>query len=120
MRIAAIDLGSNSLHMVIVETDQAGTFRVIGQEKDMVRLGAGLGRGHLSAETMRRGMDTLRKYKRLAENAGADKVVAVATSAVREAANGEDFLERIGRELGIWPRAISGEEEARLIYLAAL
>ena len=49
-----------------------------------------------------------------------EKILAVATSAVREARNGEDFLERIGRKLGIWPRAISGEEEARLIYLAAL
>jgi exopolyphosphatase/guanosine-5'-triphosphate,3'-diphosphate pyrophosphatase len=120
MKLAAIDLGSNSLHMVLVETDRSGSFRVIGQEKEMVRLGAGLARGRLSAEAMRRGLDTLRKYKRLAENAGADKVVAVATSAVREAANGEDFLERVGRELEIWPRAISGEEEARLIYLAAL
>ena len=44
----------------------------------------------------------------------------MATSAVREARNGEDFLERVGRELGLWPRAVSGEEEARLIYLAAL
>jgi exopolyphosphatase/guanosine-5'-triphosphate,3'-diphosphate pyrophosphatase len=49
-----------------------------------------------------------------------DKVLAVATSAIREAANGEDFLEVVGRETGIWPRAISGDEEARLIYLAAL
>jgi exopolyphosphatase / guanosine-5'-triphosphate,3'-diphosphate pyrophosphatase len=106
--------------MVLVETDRSGAFRVIGQEKDMVRLGAALSKGHLSAETMRRGLDTLRKYKRLAENAGADKIVAVATSAVREAVNGEDFLERVGRELEIWPRAVSGEEEARLIYLAAL
>ena len=121
MRIAAIDLGSNSLHMVLVDTDQAGTFRVIGREKEMVRLGARtLSRGRLSAAATRRGLDVLRKYKRLAETAGADKVLAVATSAVREASNGEDFLETVGRELDIWPRAISGDEEARLIYLAAL
>ena len=47
-------------------------------------------------------------------------MLAVATSAIREATNGEDFLERVGRELGIYPRAVSGDEEARLIYLAAL
>ena len=121
MKIAAIDLGSNSLHMVLVETSRAGAFRVIGRDKEMVRLGARtLARGKLSASAMARGLDVLRKYKRLADSAGAEKVLAVATSAVREAANGEDFLEQIGRELGFWPRAISGDEEARLIYLAAL
>jgi exopolyphosphatase/guanosine-5'-triphosphate,3'-diphosphate pyrophosphatase len=69
---------------------------------------------------MKRGVDTLRRYKRIAETRGADKIVAVATSAVREARNGEDFLERVGRETGIWPKAVSGREEGRLIYLAAL
>jgi exopolyphosphatase/guanosine-5'-triphosphate,3'-diphosphate pyrophosphatase len=121
MRIAAIDLGSNSLHMVLVDTDQAGAFRVIGREKEMVRLGErSLSRGRLTAAAMKRALDVLRKYKRLAESGSADKVLAVATSAVREARNGEEFLETIGRELDIWPRAISGDEEARLIYLAAL
>ena len=121
MRIAAIDLGSNSLHMVMVDTDQGGGFRVVGREKEMVRLGErALSRGRLSAGAIRRAIEVLRKYKRLTESARADKVLAVATSAVREARNGEDFLEQVGRELDIWPRAISGEEEARLIYLAAL
>jgi exopolyphosphatase/guanosine-5'-triphosphate,3'-diphosphate pyrophosphatase len=109
MRIAAIDLGSNSLHMVLVDIDQAGTFRVVGREKEMVRLGErGLGKGRLSAAAMKRAEEVLRKYKRLTQSARADKVLAVATSAVREAKNGEDFLERIGRELDIWPRAIPG------------
>src|SRR5688572_11119648 len=121
MRIAAIDLGSNSLHMVIADTDQKGAFRVMGREKEMVRLGSrSLARGRLSAAAMKRAIDVLRKYRKLAESAGADKVLAVATSAVREARNGEEILDAIGRELDIWPRAISGEEEARLIYLAAL
>src|SRR5512132_266250 len=98
MRIAAIDLGSNSLHMVLVDIDQAGTFRVVGREKEMVRLGEGaLGKGRLSAAAMKRAEEVLRKYKRLTQSARADKVLAVATSAVREARNGEDFLERIGR-----------------------
>jgi exopolyphosphatase/guanosine-5'-triphosphate,3'-diphosphate pyrophosphatase len=121
MKIAAIDLGSNSLHMVLVETLKGGAFRVIGTEKEMVRLGARtLSRGKLSAAAMARGLDALREYKRVAESAGAEKILAVATSAIREASNGEDFLERVGKELDIWPRAISGDEEARLIYLAAL
>lgn len=121
MKIAAIDLGSNSLHLVIVEVTASGGFRVIDREKDMVRLGSGtLTRGLLPAAAMRAGLEVLARYKHIAENHGVDKILAVATSAVREAANGEDFLERIGRETGLWPKAISGVEEARLIYLAAL
>ena len=121
MRLAAIDLGSNSLHMVVVEVGRGGGFRVIGREKEMVRLGEGtLARGRLSAPAVERALFTLRKYQCLIESQRVDKTLAVATAAVREASNGEAFLERVGRELGIWPRAISGEEEARLIYLAAL
>jgi exopolyphosphatase/guanosine-5'-triphosphate,3'-diphosphate pyrophosphatase len=121
MKIAAIDIGSNSIHMVVVEVQGSGGFRVIEREKEMVRLGAGtLARGNLSADAMKRGLAVLTKYRQLARNHRVDKVVAVATSAVREARNGEDFLERVGRETGIWPRVVSGEGEARLIYLAAL
>jgi exopolyphosphatase/guanosine-5'-triphosphate,3'-diphosphate pyrophosphatase len=120
MRIAAIDLGSNSFHMVIVES-RSGGFHVIDREKEMVRLGERtLSRGRLSAAAMRRGLDTLREYKRLAVMHGVDKLMAVATSAVREAVNGEDFLERVAGEIGFYPQVVSGEEEARLIYLAAL
>jgi exopolyphosphatase/guanosine-5'-triphosphate,3'-diphosphate pyrophosphatase len=121
MRLAAIDLGSNSVHMVIVEVSASGAFQVKGREKQMVRLGAStLTRGRLTAEAMKRGLAALREYRRLADTHRVDKVIAVATSAIREAGNGEDFLERVGREIGVWPLAISGEEEARLIYLAAL
>ncbi len=121
MRIAALDLGSNSVHLVVVEVAASGSFRVVGREKEMVRLGAGtLLRGHLDAATMERALAALSRLKRLAESHGAETLLAAATSAVREAANGEAFLKRAGRELGIWPRPISGEEEGRLIYLAAL
>ena len=121
MRIAAIDLGSNSFHLVVVEVNASGGFRVVAAEKAMVRLGAGtVARGRLSACSMRRGLEVLREYQRLAEAQGAEKILAVATSAIREAANGEDFLRRVGREIRIWPRAITGETEARFIYLAAL
>lgn len=85
----------------------------------MVRLGARtLSRGRLSAAAMHRAVEVLKDYRRLAERHRVDKFVAVATSAVREARNGEDLLERIGREVGIYVRPISGEEEARFIYLA--
>jgi exopolyphosphatase/guanosine-5'-triphosphate,3'-diphosphate pyrophosphatase len=121
MKIAAIDLGSNSFHLIIAETGTSGGFHVVTGEKDMVRLGARtLSRGRLPAAAMRRGLDVLRAYKRLIVTHAVDKVIGVATSAIREARNGEDFLDTVGRETGLWPRAISGEQEARLIYLAAL
>ncbi|HXI01855.1 MAG TPA: Ppx/GppA phosphatase family protein, partial [Candidatus Saccharimonadales bacterium] len=120
MKIAAIDLGSNSIHMVIAEANRSGGFQVLDGEKDMVRLGAGtLSRGRLSATVMHRAVEVLKDYQRLAERHKVDKVVAVATSAIREASNGEDLLERIGREVGIYVRPISGEDEARFIYKAA-
>jgi exopolyphosphatase/guanosine-5'-triphosphate,3'-diphosphate pyrophosphatase len=121
MRIAAIDLGSNSFHMVIVEVQASGGFQVVGREKEMVRLGSStLSRGRLPAAAMSRGLEALVKYKRLARTQGVDKVLAVATAAIREATNGEEFLQRVGKETGIWPKAISGDEEGRLIYLSAL
>src|SRR2546422_4012523 len=121
MKIAAIDLGSNSIHMVIVEVNASGAFRVVDREAEMVRLGSGtLATGFLPEAAMQRAMAILKAFRRLAEIHGVEKVLAVATSAIREARNGEDFLDRIGRKIGIHPRAIPGEEEARLIYLAAL
>jgi len=121
MKLAAIDLGSNSFHAVVVEVLTSGGFRVIDREKEMVRLGSEtLASGRLSAAAMRRGLEVLRKYRRLLESHRVDKTLAVATSAIREAGNGEDFLRRVGRETGIWPRVASREEEGRLIYLAAL
>jgi exopolyphosphatase / guanosine-5'-triphosphate,3'-diphosphate pyrophosphatase len=121
MKLAAIDLGSNSFHAVVVEVSASGGFEVIDREKDMVRLGAEtLASGRLSAAATKRGLEVLHKYKRIADNHRVDKILAVATSAIREAGNGEDFLERVGREVGFWPRVASGEEEGRLVYLAAL
>jgi exopolyphosphatase/guanosine-5'-triphosphate,3'-diphosphate pyrophosphatase len=121
LKIAAIDLGSNSLHMVIVEVGAKGAFRVVDREADMVRLGSGsLNSGRLSDLVMDRTLATLKAYRRLAQSHKVEEVIAVATSAIREAENGDDFLDRMGRKTGIWTRAISGEEEARLDYLAAL
>jgi exopolyphosphatase/guanosine-5'-triphosphate,3'-diphosphate pyrophosphatase len=121
MKLAAIDLGSNSFHAVVAEVLASGGFRVVDREKEMVRLGSEtLASGRLPAAAMKRGLEVLRKYKRLLESHRVDKILAVATSAIREAGNGEDFLRRVGRETGIWARVASREEEGRLIYLAAV
>jgi exopolyphosphatase / guanosine-5'-triphosphate,3'-diphosphate pyrophosphatase len=120
--IAAIDIGTNSIHMVIVRIDPSlPAFTVIAKEKDTVRLGDRHPvTGELTPEAIKRSLDTLRRCRELAMSLKAEKIIAVATSATREAANGEDFLRQIESELGIVVNLISGREEARRIYLGVL
>jgi exopolyphosphatase/guanosine-5'-triphosphate,3'-diphosphate pyrophosphatase len=119
MKVAAIDIGSNSIHMVVARIDAHGHFTLLDRAKEMVRLGKGtLAARALSREAMQAGIQTLATFKRLADTQQIDRVVAVATSAVREAKNGGDFIAQIGRELGIHVDLITGREEARLIHLA--
>ena len=121
MRIAAIDIGTNSLHMIVVRVRPDLSFEVIDREKEMVRLGAGgLDGRALSPETMHAALQVLSKFRRLAESHKVDEIIAVATSATREAENGGEFLHAIAEQTGIRPRIISGTEEARLIHLAAV
>jgi exopolyphosphatase/guanosine-5'-triphosphate,3'-diphosphate pyrophosphatase len=120
MRIAAIDIGSNSLHMIVCAIRPDLSFEVIDREKDMIRLAAGtLGRGRLPEANIEAAMQSLAKFRRLAESHGVEEVLASATSAVREADNGSDLVTRARRELGLRIRVISGTEEARLIHLAS-
>jgi exopolyphosphatase/guanosine-5'-triphosphate,3'-diphosphate pyrophosphatase len=120
MRIAAIDIGTNSIHMIVVRVRPDLSFEVIDREKDMVRLGAGgLDGRSLTEAAMRAALQTLAKFKRLAESHKVDEIIATATSATREADNGGDFIAEVRRQTGIGIRVISGTEEARLIHLAA-
>jgi exopolyphosphatase/guanosine-5'-triphosphate,3'-diphosphate pyrophosphatase len=121
MRIAAIDIGTNSIHMIVCRIRPDLSFEVVDREKDMVRLGAGGLEGRQLAETtIAVAMQTLSKFKRLAESHAVDEIIAAATSAVREATNGADFIKAVHRDVGIRVRVISGTEEARLIHQAAL
>ena len=120
MRIAAIDIGTNSIHMIVVSVRQDLSFEVIDREKDMVRLGAGgLDGRSLTPTAVSAALQTLTKFKRLAESHKVDEIIAAATSATREADNGGDFIAEVERHTGIRIRVISGTEEARLIHLAA-
>ncbi|HUL75258.1 MAG TPA: Ppx/GppA phosphatase family protein [Vicinamibacterales bacterium] len=120
MRIAAIDIGTNSVHMIVCRIRPDLSFEVIDREKDMIRLGAGSLDGRaLPASSLSAAMLTLAKYRRLAESHGVDEIIAAGTSAVREAENGADFIAAVHRDVGIRVRVISGTEEARLIHLAA-
>ena len=121
MRLATIDIGTNSVHMIVVRVRPDQSFEIVDREKVMVRLGAGgLDGRALTAEAMAGALQTLTTFKRLAEANSADQIIAVATSAVREAENGGEFLEQIERETGIRPLVITGNEEARLIHQAAV
>src|SRR6478736_2957265 len=121
MRIAAIDIGTNSVHMIVVRVRPDLSFEVIDREKEMVRLGAGgLDGRSLTPTAMTAALQTLIKFRRLADSHKVDEVLAAATSAIREADNGGDFIAEVARRTGIQIRVISGTEEARLIHMAAV
>jgi exopolyphosphatase / guanosine-5'-triphosphate,3'-diphosphate pyrophosphatase len=121
MRLAAIDIGTNSVHMIVVRVRPDLSFEVVDREKEMVRLGAGgLDGRSLTEQAMSAALLALAKFRRIAESHRVDEILAAATSAMREAKNGPEFLSRIVEETGIRPRVISGTEEARLIHRAAV
>ncbi len=104
--------------MVVAEVEADGRFRVLDRAKDMVRLGGRThSQGSLSEEAMDNGVRTLSKFSTLAARLGVTRVQAVATSAVREAANGGYFIRRVKKEVGWRVKVIQGREEARLIFL---
>jgi exopolyphosphatase/guanosine-5'-triphosphate,3'-diphosphate pyrophosphatase len=126
--LAAIDIGTNSFHMVVARVGEIGeggdgagpAFEVIEREKEMVRLGSSSGdMKRLEPEAIDRGIAALIRLSRVAAIHGAD-VHAVATSAVREAENADEFIDRARQEAGIEVDVIAGVEEARLIHLGVL
>jgi exopolyphosphatase/guanosine-5'-triphosphate,3'-diphosphate pyrophosphatase len=123
MKIAAIDVGTNSFHLLIARVGMEGNVEVLDRAKEMVRLGesafAPAGGGVISPEAFGRGVEALRSFKRLADRHQCEAIVAVATSAVREAANGGEFVRAMRDSAGIDVRVIRGDEEAHLIYLGA-
>ncbi|MBD2252742.1 Ppx/GppA phosphatase family protein [Nostoc parmelioides] len=120
--IAAIDMGTNSLHMVVVKIDPTlPAFSIVSREKETVRLGdRNITTGELKPEVMAKAIAALKRFQEVAKTANAETLIAVATSAVREAPNGKDFLHQIETELGLSVDLISGQEEARRIYLGVL
>ena len=119
MKLAAIDIGTNSIHMIVVKVLQQRNFEVIDREKEMAKLGVGVfATNRLSDRAFDLGLKTIERYVQLANQLGVDEIITAATSAIREAQNGEDFLKEVVRRTKIRPRMISGNEEARLIFLA--
>ncbi|MBT6394728.1 MAG: hypothetical protein HOJ95_08485 [Nitrospinaceae bacterium] len=111
---AVVDLGTNAARLAVAELDSSGALVSRGRWRELIRLGEGVASsGALSEAAMARGIETLERFRNIAEEMGVDIIEAVATSVLREASNGEAFAREV-RKLGVPLRVISGEEEARL------
>jgi exopolyphosphatase/guanosine-5'-triphosphate,3'-diphosphate pyrophosphatase len=120
-RIAAIDVGSNSVRQIVADVTTDGVITVVDEMKEAPRLGADLdGTGMLGTQAMQRAAEAIGRMATLARQLGATRVEAVATSAVRDASNADQFVARVRQEAGLQIRVIGGEDEARLSYLSAL
>jgi exopolyphosphatase/guanosine-5'-triphosphate,3'-diphosphate pyrophosphatase len=114
---AAIDIGTNSFHLIIVKVEENSALTILDREKEVIRLGSQKGNelSHISEEEIDKGLSILKSFKKLADVYNA-KVHAVATSAVREAENKKDFLDKVLIETGIKIEVINGRKEAEYIY----
>jgi len=119
LRIGAVDMGSNSFHLLVVDAHPDGSFDTLLREKEMLRLGDVVTRtGTIPPETAERVLETLRRFAAMAGSIGAQEVVACATSAMRDAENSSALVDQIREETGIEVEVISGRREAALIFSA--
>ncbi len=115
--MAAIDVGTNSIHLLVADVGPDGSIRTVEKQRNQVELGrGGLGSTRLAEDAMARGLHALTAYQRTVEALGVEAVTAAATSAVREAENGSAFVRAVREQTGIHVRTVSGTEEARLLF----
>lgn len=120
-RLAAIDIGTNSIRCIVVESAKNGSYRILDDEKETVRLGEGIAsRGAISDAAIVRAEQAVTRMAKLVAGLGVRGVEAVATSAVRSASNGPALVERLEAILGVPIQIISGEQEAALAAQSAL
>jgi exopolyphosphatase/guanosine-5'-triphosphate,3'-diphosphate pyrophosphatase len=119
MRIGAIDMGSNSFHLLVVDAHPDGSFDTLLREKEMLRLGEVVARnGTIPPDDVERIIETMSRFATMAASAGATELVACATSAMREADNSGAIVDLVREETGVHVEVISGRQEARLIFSA--
>jgi len=119
-RIAVVDLGTNSTRLLVADVAGDGSLTELERRSEVTRLGDGVdATGRLSGEAVDRVLTCLAGYREIADEANAGRRIAVATSAVRDSSNGEEFQQRVRSEVGFDIRTISGDEEARLTFLGA-
>jgi exopolyphosphatase/guanosine-5'-triphosphate,3'-diphosphate pyrophosphatase len=117
MRIAIIDLGTNTFNILIVETDASNAYKQIFQTKIAVKLGeGGITKGFIAPIPFQRGIDALVQYKIILDDYKVEKIFAFATSAIRSASNGNEFVSTAKEKTAIDIQVISGDKEAELIY----
>jgi len=116
-RLAAIDIGTNSIRLVVAKVSADGSYKVMDDEREVTRLGAGLAQtGRLSREAMENSAQAIARMRRVAHHYDVDQLAAVATCAVREAANGGEFLDLVHSRCGISVSVIPAEFEGRLAF----
>jgi exopolyphosphatase / guanosine-5'-triphosphate,3'-diphosphate pyrophosphatase len=122
MRVAVVDIGTNSTRLLIADVDPSeGSVRDLLRQSRVTRLGAGVDSGgELSAEAVRRTCAVLADYRDLIDDHECETNLAVLTSAVRDASNGADFTAHVRRDYGLDARTLSGDEEAQLTFLGAM
>jgi exopolyphosphatase / guanosine-5'-triphosphate,3'-diphosphate pyrophosphatase len=117
-KMGVIDVGSNTARFVVFDTSLAGAVRAVHEAKEVPRLGLDTGPdGRLTPEAIQRGVAAVRRFAKLVRQLEVPRTLAVATSAVRDAPNGPDFVRAVERNSGVLLRIISGVEEARYAYL---
>jgi exopolyphosphatase/guanosine-5'-triphosphate,3'-diphosphate pyrophosphatase len=120
MRLAALDLGSNSFHLLVAKADGVSQLSKIGSYKQVLQLGAVVREcGRLSEEAFAGALACVRRAATVAAELGVEKLVTVATSALRDASNGSAFCDQCALQLGVEVELLSGDDEARLVYLGA-
>ena len=116
-RLAAIDIGSNSVRLLVAEALRGGTYRILDEEREPTRLGRSASeKGQLDDESMERTITALRTFKQIAAGYQATSLRTIATCAVREARNGPEFCRRVREQVGLEVEVISGDREARLAF----
>ena len=118
-KLAAIDIGSNSIKLAIIEAAASDSFTIILQERERVRLGETLKSRFISAEALQKSAAAIAKFRSIAESRRVDKILAVATASVREAENTAEFVREVEEKTGVRVEVLSSVEEARLIGIAA-
>ncbi len=119
-RVAIIDLGSNTARLVVMNTHAGYSYRLTDQVREVVRLRQGMTEEGLSEAAFKRGFSTLRLFKNFCDSVKVGKVIATATSAIRDAANGQLFIQKVQDEIGLELRVLSGEREAYYDTIGAL
>jgi exopolyphosphatase / guanosine-5'-triphosphate,3'-diphosphate pyrophosphatase len=120
VRVAVVDIGSNSTRLLVAEVSDGRVTAELERRTKVTRLGAGVdSAGRLSEDGMERVFATLEEYREAIDSHSAERAMAVLTSAVRDAANGSEFADAVGSRYGLESHVLSGDDEARLTYLGA-